>query len=264
MFFHEYPCAEILDLVVLAGYQGLEFWVETPDFWLNERPVDALLAALREYDPPLSLTVHAPVLDLNPCSINPSVTEVSIVAVEDAIALAGEIGAPLVTVHPGRRTAKRPPSGKDFERFTTYLTRLERALHGSEVTVAIENMERATNSLLSSPRDVAKVLGEYCWLSFTLDVSHALVVSLGEVEEFIEVSLGRLANVHLGAARNGTVHLPVSGDASVAATVEMLTRTGYRGPLTLEIEDQHFRSDLSAEEKVTLLIREREFLEKFL
>ena len=38
MFFHEYRIPEIFMFAREAGLTGLEFWIETPDFWLNGLP----------------------------------------------------------------------------------------------------------------------------------------------------------------------------------------------------------------------------------
>ena len=78
MFFHEYACREIFSLVKAAGFDGMEFWIETPDFWLRGCPVDEITALRGGYPGEPCFTVHAPVLDLNPCSINPRVAAVSI------------------------------------------------------------------------------------------------------------------------------------------------------------------------------------------
>jgi sugar phosphate isomerase/epimerase len=260
MFFHEYPLDEGFDAVEKAGLDSIEFWVETPHFWLYGHPVGVLLARLGDHPRFHPVNVHAPILDLNPCSVNPRVARASLAYAGEAIELAGRIGAGVVTVHPGRRTAKRPPSAPEYERFERFLDLLRAASHGGRVRIAIENMERGVNSLLSRPAEVRELLDREPWLFFTLDVSHAMAHSAEEVTDFIELCGDRMANIHLSRSEDGKSHLPVDGSPRAGAVLRALRDVGYSGPLTLEIEDRNFDHDLSLEEKVGLLSREAAFI----
>jgi len=261
MFFHEYPIDEIFASVDEVGLTGIEFWIETPHFWLRDLPVGDLAAAVHAHPSLTPITVHAPALDLNPCSINPRVAAASQQYAVEAVALAEEAGAEVVTIHPGRRTAKRTPSAYDYERFEAYLARLHEAAKGRRVKVAIENMEPKVNSLLCTPEGMREVLDANPWLHFTLDVSHAMSAATGEVCRYIDLCADRLANVHLSVMQNGRMHLPVRGNREAAAVVRALLDTGYGGCLTLEIEDLNFAHPLSLEEKIGVLEGERTFLE---
>lgn len=261
MFFHEYPLDEIFASVEEAGLGGIEFWVETPHFWLRGLPFADLEAAVRTHPALAPITLHAPVLDLNPCSINPRVSAASQHYAVEAVDLARAVGAEVVTVHPGRRTAKRRPSAYDYEHFRAYLARLRDAAERTGIGVAIENMEQKVNSLLCTPDEMREVLDANPWLSFTLDVSHAMAASPDAVRRYIDLCADRLANVHLSIADGGRMHLPVAGNGYAREVVRALADTGYDGCLTLEIEDRNFSHPLSIEEKITVLRQEREFLE---
>ncbi|NYT06645.1 MAG: sugar phosphate isomerase/epimerase [Methanomicrobiales archaeon] len=253
MFFHEYPLAEIFDFVAEADLDSLEFWVETPHFWLREQPVSELCACIEAHPGFSPLTVHAPILDLNPCSINPRVAAVSVHDTLAAVELAEAAGADVLTVHPGRRTAKRPPSAPDYRRFDYYIRKLDDAVQGKRVRVAIENMERKVNSLLCTPETVREILDQEPWLWFTLDVSHAMGASVDEVFSYIDLCADRLATVHLGKADGGTMHLPFSGSTRIAAILHRLSDARFDGTITFEIEDRNFDHDLSSEEKILVL-----------
>ena len=110
MFFHEYTVNEIFSFVSQSGLNGIEFWLETPHFWLRDLPADEVIACRHAHPEISTFTVHSPILDLNPCSINPDVARVSVEHAVRSIAIAEQMGAHILTVHPGRRTAKRPPS----------------------------------------------------------------------------------------------------------------------------------------------------------
>lgn len=260
MFFHEYPLEEIFSFIVEAGCDSVEFWVETPSYWMAGQPEDELVHTMQKFPDLVSPTLHAPILDLNPTSINPAVAEVSVRYTVEAVRLAARIGIRVVTVHPGRRTAKRPPGAPDYTRFARYIRALEEAASEPGVRVAMENMEQKVNSLLCTPDDMRELLDREPWLWFTLDISHALRAGPEEVRRYIDLCGDRLANVHVGGSANGKMHLPIDGDDGMAEILRYLLESGYEGNLTLELEDRNFTHDLSAEEKVLVLCRELAFM----
>ena len=262
MFFHEYPIDEIFDFIGETGLDAVEFWPETPDFWLRGQPIQELRSCLLNH-PELSCnTVHTPILDLNPCSINPGVAGLSVDHAVDSLRLAEAIHAAVFTFHPGRRTAKRVPSAADYVRFDHLIERMHCESRMSAVSVAIENMEVSVNSLLCTPAGVRKLLDKEPWLFFTLDVSHAMGVSLDEVIRYIELCHDRLVNVHLSRSKGQFMHLPVEGSPEIEMVLHALKEYGYNGNLTLELEDRNFDSEYSSEEKCHLLMRELAFMKE--
>ena len=262
MFFHEYTSQEIFSNVSRAGLDGIEFWLETPHFWLRDLPADEVIACHRAHPGITTFSVHAPVLDLNPCSINPDVAEVSVNWAARSLAMAQALGAGVLTVHPGRRTAKRPPGEADRARFDHYISALREAALKDTVIVAMENMEPAVNALICTPARMREVLDTEQWLKFTLDTSHALAASESTAMEFIDLCGERLANVHLSRAGDGRLHLPLDHSPVIARILESLRDHGYRGALMLEIDDLNFQKPLSAEEKCTILARDLSFMRK--
>ena len=264
MFFHEYTTSEIFDFVAESGLDTIEFWLETPHFWLRDLPVDELFSCISSHPGFSPVTMHAPVLDLNPCSINPGVAALSIRSAVSAIEYAEQVGASVLTVHPGKRTARRTPSGADHERFSHYLETLKDASAGRAVKVAMENMERKVNSLLCAPESVREVLDREPWLYFTLDVSHAMGTSVEEVHTYIDLCHERLANVHISRAEDGRMHLPPAGSPDITEILRHLDEVGYAGPLTLEIEDMNFSHVLSSEEKILVLMEQLAFMKEYI
>jgi sugar phosphate isomerase/epimerase len=206
--------------------------------------------------PALALTLHAPVLDLNACSINPRVAEISRQYAVEALDLAEHIGAEVVTLHPGKRTVKRVPGRQEYERFELYLDSIRSAARTKHVTVSMENMEPAVNALLCTPESMKELLDQEPWLHFTLDTSHALATSKEEVYRYLDLCGDRLVNVHLSRTENRKMHLPLYGYNEGREIIRALKEHGYGGHLTLEIEDRNFLHDLSIEERIALLMRE--------
>ena len=260
MFFHEYTSAEIFSFAERAGLDALEFWLETPHFWLRGLPVDEVIACRRAHPLITSLTVHAPILDLNPCSLNPEVADVSIGYAVRSIAIAETLGARVLTVHPGRRTAKRPPGSADFARFARYITALREAAQKNDLRIAMENMEPKVNSLLCTPERMRTVLDEEPWLFFTLDTSHALAQSEDVAIQYIELCADRLVNVHISRVDGAKLHRPLDRSQLIARILTALQDHHFTGSLTLEIEDLTFDRALSAEEKIAILARDCTFM----
>lgn len=262
MFFHEYSVSEIFSFVSRAGLNAMEFWLETPQFWLRDLPVEEVRESWKEHPGLTSLTVHTPILDLNPCSINPEVAEISVKYSIQSIAIAGQLGAHVLTVHPGRRTAKRAPSVADFARFDHFISALSESATASSIKIGMENMEPVINSLLCTPERMRTLLDDEPWLFFTLDVAHAMAKSADEPIRYIELCSDRLINVHLSRYDRGKAHFPLGRHPSMRAVMESLKDHHYDGSITLEIEDLNLDSLLSAEEKISLLARDCNFMKE--
>ena len=260
MFFHEYTIPDIFSFVSRSGLNAMEFWLETPDFWLRYLPTDEVNACRKIHPEFTQLTVHSPILDLNPCSINSEVADLSVEFAVRSLLIAGELGASVLTVHPGRRTAKRPPGDADVVRFDHYISVIREAAHGCPVMIAMENMEPAVNSLLCTPERMRQLLDDEPWLFFTLDVAHAFSRSESEVMQYIELCHDRLVNVHISRFDHGKAHFPLDRHASMARVMECLKDHHYDGCLTLEIEDLNFDYPLSAKEKISVLTRDCAFM----
>jgi sugar phosphate isomerase/epimerase len=174
--------------------------------------------------------------------------------------MAEEIGAEVVTLHPGRRTVKRIPARQEYERFEQFLDTLRSAADGKRVRPCMENMEYSINALLCTPEAMRELLDAESWVGFTLDTSHALSNSLVEVEHYIDLCTERLAMVHLSRAENGRTHLPLTGSTQGARILRCLKDHRFQGHLSLEIEDRNFSHELSLEERITILMKDLEYI----
>ncbi|MEM2787945.1 MAG: sugar phosphate isomerase/epimerase, partial [Archaeoglobaceae archaeon] len=115
MFLYEYSTDMIAKACEVAGYEGIEFWVETPYFW-----VDRSLEKLDCFSG-MKLEFHAPVLDLNPVSVNNDLCELTLKETLYTISLASKTKAELVTIHAGKRSAYREPVWADYNSLHKYL-----------------------------------------------------------------------------------------------------------------------------------------------
>ncbi|MDO8726548.1 MAG: sugar phosphate isomerase/epimerase [Candidatus Methanoperedens sp.] len=263
LFLWEYTVYDIVEILLDAGIKRVELWAETPDFWKNRN--DAItLAALEETISimPEGCTLHAPVLDLNPASINDNVHEVTIRETLWSLDLAKNIGARAVTIHPGRRTVHRAPTNEDWGKFLEYLKVCKEKADRLNLCLSLENSMPGVQTMCSTPDEMKSVLTKFPGLFFTFDVVHAFIQSPQIAMSFINELSDKMINVHVGSPHNGKPHYPSHRKKKMGAILRALKDSGYEGDLTIEIDDQRYSRPLSREDKVIELREEREYLEE--
>jgi sugar phosphate isomerase/epimerase len=267
MFFHEYEPAEIFDAVDRAGADTIEFWMETPTFWMRGAHVSELKEQLRLHPKFAKIAMHAPVFEMNPCSFNPKVADLTTEYTISCMEILEELGGGILTIHPGKRTAKRPISAIDKERFTRYMEKVGNANVGKSVIVSLENMPPAVNAHMVTAKELRIVLDEYAWLSFTWDYAHAC---LGHDPFSFPLECGdRIVNIHTSKGDSACMHSPLAGTYEAVLLKSVLSEIAYDGLMTFELEDLNiephpsFNSDgcacgrsLSYEKKIQVLSRE--------
>ncbi len=258
MFLWDLGPQSMAEVIAEAGLEEMEFWVETPWYWEGgKRPGQAEL--IREVLGGRITTLHAPVMDLNPSSYNDLVALATIEESLSAIDLAGLLGAGVVVVHPGKRTARRPAREAERAKLRRYLGLCLDRAEERGVLLALENLEPAPWNLCSDPNEMGRFLDEFPRLGMTLDISHATPPPSGALA-FVEALGDRILDVHVSATVDGVRHLPLSA-GSVDLVLTALRDAGYDGPLTLELDDKKYPETLSKEDKVRAIIRERLHLE---
>ena len=262
LFLWEYPLYDIMDILQKAGINSVEFWAETPFFWMdrnNETTVLQLIEAISVMTQ--GCTLHAPVMDLNPSSYNDLVHEATIKETLWSIELASILKARVVTIHPGKRTAHRKPTNEDWEKFMKYLEISFKKAKCSGVNLSLENSMPGVQSMCSDPGEMKEVLDQFPGLSFTFDVVHACLNSPQTALSFISELGDRIINVHIGAPHNGKPHFPSHHEKKMDVILQRLRDSGYKGDLTIEIDDKIYPGQLTREEKIKELKSERKYLE---
>jgi sugar phosphate isomerase/epimerase len=263
LFLWEYSVYDIVEILLEAGIKSIEFWAETPDFW-KDRFDSMEVAALEETISmmPEGCTLHAPVLDLNPSSINNNVHEATIKETLWSLDLAKNIGARVVTIHPGKRTVHRAPTDDDREKFLKYLRVSTEKADSLGIQLSLENSMPGVQSMCSTPDEMKSVLEKFPGLFFTFDVVHAFIQSPDIAMSFIDELSDKIINVHVGSPHDGKPHYPSHIQKNMGAVLRALKDSGYDGDLTIEIDDQRYSRPLSREDKVMELREEREYLEE--
>ena len=252
MFLYEYTLDKIGEAIEKAGYDGVEFWVETPHFWID-RDENKL-----EFIINFNNAVHSAVLDLNPASINHQVKEITIKEGLFSIYIAKKIKADLVTFHAGRRSAAREPVDVDYKSLHDYVRVMEKYAKIKDIKISIENSENGINHLCKTPEEIMEFVNSYN-ISFTFDVNHALKNK--NADEFIELLFDKIENVHVSSFDKNGKHVSARKDDSVAKILRELADQGYDKILTVELDDLGY-GNMGFEEKIDELKKEKEFLER--
>ena len=253
MFLYEYTIPTIFQACVEAGYDGVEFWVETPHFWLIRE--SSGLSELRRYAEFIP-AIHAPVLDLNPCSVNRSVAELTLKETLYSIVLSRKLDCQYVTIHAGRRSALREPVDEDWGVLDRYLRVSSRFAALKGVKLLLENSEPRINSLCSRAEEVMSCATRHR-TGITFDVTHAL--KAGEFERMLEL-IGFVENVHVSGWDSSGRHVASRRSEKVEDALKKIAETGYDGLITVELDDLGYGL-MDYRAKVEELRKEREFLE---
>lgn len=248
-------------MLLKAGINSVEFWVETPDFWMN-RDDETSIVILEEA---LSMmyegcTLHAPVLDLNPASINDNIHNISIKETLWCLEIAKVLNARTITIHPGRRSVHRPPVKEDWEKFLRYLRICKNKADELDLKLALENSMPSVSSMCSSMNEIKEVLNQFPGLFFTFDIAHACMQSQEHALAFIEELGDRMINVHVASPDNGK-HSPTHHNKNNKVLLA-LKDSGYDRDITIEIDDKVYPIPLSREDKIKELRDERDYIEK--
>jgi sugar phosphate isomerase/epimerase len=251
-----------MDIMLKAGIKSVEFWAETPFFWMGRNDKASISQLKRAISiMPQGCTLHAPVMDLNPSSYNDLVHEATIKETLWSIELGKTIGARVVTIHPGKRTAHRKPILEDWKKFERYLGISSEKAKSMNVNLSLENSMPGVQSMCSNPGEMKEVLDKFPGIFFTFDVVHAFLNSRKTALSFIDELGDRIINVHVGAPHNGKPHYPANYENKIEIVLQRICDIGYNGDLCIEIDDKVYLDHLSREDKITELIREREYLE---
>lgn len=222
-----FPIEEAVRRIGASGIAGVEIWVE--HLWRTAADLESLR---RQMDGAgLRRTVHAPSRDINLTSSNPGIRRESLRQGLEALETASRLGAPLVTVHPGRLSASRD-SPEDYREAQMESLRALRDRAGElGLRLSVEMMESRPGELLTTPEEANRVTAGLGWdhCGLTFDVAHAITrqargggegaaptaAAGADPEQVISgvlADLGRverLAHVHISNSDERNVHLPL-------------------------------------------------------
>ena len=227
LLFKSHPLGEVIELARDQGVSWLEVWTE--HLWRDDQ--GDLLRRLRQSG--LSLSVHGPIGDLNITSSNQGIREESIRQVLQGIEEAAEMGAKVITIHPGFLTGRQDAPEGIWDMQISAFTRFADRGKQLGLVIAMETMERRNKEVVIHPEITNQIIDAVNMDNFgvTFDVSHAHTVM--DVVEFIR-SLRKISHIHISDTKDGKVHVLMGqGEIAFGAVLEAL-KEKYDGALVIE------------------------------
>ncbi|AIY90572.1 sugar phosphate isomerase/epimerase family protein [Geoglobus acetivorans] len=248
MFLYEYSLERLAEACKKAGYDGIEFWIETPHYWIDRdfKKIEAISDSIT--------SLHCAIFDLNPCSVNQEVAEATLKSNLHAVNVASKLGVGM-TVHAGKRSASREPVIEDIIANEKYFRVLSKYARIKDVELFLENSEPRINYLCRNYEDVVEC-AERFGFRLTFDINHAM--KNGDAEKYLE-SVERIRNVHI-SGNSGGLHSASRHDENIRNILQELADLGYSSMITVELDDLAY-GQLSFEKKVEELAKERDFIE---
>lgn len=227
LLFKSHSLSQVIDLARDQGISWLEVWTE--HLWRDDK--GDLIKKLRQSR--LDLSVHGPIGDLNVTSSNQGIRDESINQVLQGIEEAAQMGAKVITVHPGFLTGRQDTPESIWELQIEALRKF--AQRGKElgIMVAMETMEKRNKEVVIHPAIANEIVAAVGMDSFgvTFDISHAHTVM--DVVEFIR-ALTKISHIHISDTKEGKVHVLMGqGEIAFGPVLQALKRK-YDGALVIE------------------------------
>lgn len=187
----------------------------------------------------LTCQIHMDTRDVNLASTNRVIREASLKQVLSAIEYAADLGAGVLTVHPGRLSEeKEAVSSQEVWNYqiAAFAVLAHKVESKKNLVIGIENMEKRLKEFVLTETDIRKIIqavGSNS-LKATLDVAH--LHSTSNVTSAIEAWQLPIANVHISQS-NAQMHLPVFFKEAVGidyANIFPLLIAKYQGFLVVE------------------------------
>lgn len=228
------PLPELLRSLADAGHEQVEVLAAPPHVDLDDlTPVVAsLTSVLRETGQRVTSVVPSGI-DVNLASSQEEMRAWSRKQFLSAAALAAELGAPRVVVHPGRRHPLRPPAQEVlWDRVVDGLVTIAAEACRLGLEVLLENVPTGLIDTAEECSEVASLLQGRIGLCF--DVANAFMVE--DVAHAIRTLPVPPGLVHVSDTRRDRwLHDPLgAGDVAWGEVAAALAASSYDGPIVLE------------------------------
>ncbi len=221
------------------GYSAFELWAEPPIIDPLSMNVD-VIENLRNFieNLNLKLSVHAAHWDMNIASFNPIARRLAIQYAKGAVLIATLLNAKLVVLHPGSSSLRRASRSQVFRLAVNGLSEVIHYALDKGVRIAIENMERDSKSIFSTPSEVSELIEELNSLTgarigLALNVAHASTVM--DPVKYIEQLRDKIIHVYISDVSRNELYLPIGeGTLDVESIIRKLLNLNYSNMIVVE------------------------------
>jgi len=227
LLFKSYSLADVIGLANDFGITWLEVWSE--HFWRDDD--GQVMQKLQKSG--LDLSVHGPTGDINITSSNPGIRKESLRQVLQGVEEAAEMGARVITVHPGFLTGRQDVSESIWDLQIEAFTRIAKRGRELGILIAMETMEKKAREVVIRPDLANEIIDAVNMQNFgiTFDISHAHTVM--DVVEFIR-ALRRIVHIHISDTKSGKVHVQMGEGEIAFGPVLNALKEKYDGALVIE------------------------------
>lgn len=207
-----YPVEAAILIARQYGFEGMEVWAE--HVWMHQSSTKEIQDAARRCG--MKLSLHAASWDLNLCSLNRGIRQQSIQEVKRSLALASEIGARSVTIHPGKvtlsdrnRSWHEPILIESLNELACEATKRDRVL-------SIKHIEPLPKEMIVTPDDLNRLRASLEYpTTATFDIAH-VPLSCSPAQFYRE--LEGIDKIHMSDATATKLHIPLgTGDIDLPA-----------------------------------------------
>lgn len=199
---------EVLEQIARRGFSGAEVWSQHLHLH-GTRPQDV---RRRADELGLTLCAHAVSYDLNPCSLNPDIRQVSWQQAQKSLLDAAIMRAEVVVVHPGHKSSSTDEYEVYWPALLEFCAEMQSTADLLDLTVGMEGMEDKIGQFFCEPviiNRLAAAMQAESWdrLGITADIAH-LATFTDPVPAFKQIQ--RVVHVHIsdGAPPKAT-HRPL-------------------------------------------------------
>ena len=224
--------AEAIHFAGKLEIYSFELWAD--HYFLYNDDIGTIRQAYRETG--LLPTLHASSWDLNITSTSKGVQEFSINQVKKSIDLAIAIGAPIITIHPGRKSFFRVDADTVsrmqtdvFHEFAAYCAR-------KDLLICIENIEPSSREVMVTEKDFQEFFSRVDDALFiTMDLAH--LGSYEKITSFYGVLGEKVKHIHISDLDPGEIHLPMGKGLLETERIVSYLNDLYSGIYSLEFYD---------------------------
>ncbi len=178
-------------------------------------------------------TVHASSWDLNITSTSKDVRDFSIEQIRKSIDLAYEIGAKIITVHPGRKSFFRAEETEISKTQREIFHDFYRYSDGKDVKICIENIEDTGKEVMVTETDFFNFFaGISDALYVTMDITH--LGDFEKIKNFYSTLKEKILHIHISDFNSSEMHIPMGKGALQTEQVLSYLNGSYDGIFDLE------------------------------
>ena len=240
VFTTEYDLEGFIEFAAKAGFDLVQLSYEAPLKWVGDISLDRrrrIRTLLKDFG--LQVCIHSVANGVNVAWLNSRFREESLKQVKESIEFTYDVGAELLTTHPGWKDmyGYRYPE-------EAYALAIEGHQELAEVAASygirlgVENMPPGWTSFCVKPDEARAMIEAVDWDNFglTLDVGHANIIGADAIDEFITPLANKIFLVHLHDNDGKRDHHRVIGEGTVDfhRAISLLEQAGINAPLCIE------------------------------